>query len=75
MTQEEFDNQVADILVLGTKKTNNDFYVHESWKNIGKLYVSLSDSDKKFAYKSKILAAFMKSNDKEIRNYILNNLQ
>jgi len=65
MTQQEFDNKVADILVLGSS-----FF--ETREKIVSLNLSLSGADQKLFYNSKILNAFIKANEKEIIQHILN---
>jgi len=65
MTQNEFDNKVADILVLGSSFS-------ETRKNIVSLNLSLSGADEKLFYNSKILNAFIEANEKEIIQHILN---
>ncbi len=65
MTQQELDNKVANILVLGSS-----FF--ETREKIVSLNLSLSGADKKLFYNSKILNAFIKANEKEIIEQIVN---
>lgn len=65
MTQQEFDNKVADILVIGSSFS-------ETREKIVSLNLSLSGADKELLYNSKILNVFIEANQKEIIEQIVN---